>query len=151
VRTVRYEALWGDPEALWRYASHRAKDVRASSNLAQTLTLKHRYGEAEQLYLKLSGLNSTDVWAGLATVYIKTGRFDEAQEAMDKAVSRMDAAHKRDNERADILCLRAMIEWARDDRDAAIRDWVEAARLDPKNQESRIRLQRAGVEPPPPS
>ncbi|HEU4940501.1 MAG TPA: hypothetical protein VFT97_02690, partial [Candidatus Eisenbacteria bacterium] len=66
------------------------------------------------------------------------------------AVSRMDAGHKRDNEKADILCLRAMIEWARDDRDAAIRDWVEAARLDPKNQESRARLQRAGVEPPPP-
>jgi protein O-mannosyl-transferase len=151
MRTARYEALWGDPEALWRYASHRAKDVRASSNLAQTLTLKRRYGEAEQLYLKLSGLNSTDVWAGLATVYIKTGRFDEAQEAMDKAVLRMDAAHKRDNERADILCLRAMIEWARDDREAAIRDWVEAARLDPKNQESRARLRRAGVEPPPPS
>jgi hypothetical protein len=151
VRTVRYEALWGDPEALWRYASQRARDTRAKSNLAQTLTLKRRYDEAEQLYLSLVGLRSTDVWAGLATVYVKTGRFDEAQEAMDKAVSRMDAAHKRDNERADILCLRAMIEWARDDRDAAIRDWVEAARLDPKNQESRIRLQRAGVEPPPPS
>ena len=149
-RTVRYEALWGDPEALWRYTSQRARDTRALSNLAQTLTLKRRYNEAEQLYLQLSGLRSTDVWAGLATVYVKTGRFDEAQEAMDKAVSRMDAGHKRDNEKADILCLRAMIEWARDDRDAAIRDWVEAARLDPKNQESRDRLQRAGVEPPPP-
>ena len=149
-RTVRYEALWGDPEALWRYTSQRARDTRALSNLAQTLTLKRRYNEAEQLYLQLSGLRSTDVWAGLATVYVKTGRFDEAQEAMDKAVSRMDAGHKRDNEKADILCLRAMIEWARDDRDAAIRDWVEAARLDPKNQESRARLQRAGVEPPPP-
>ena len=149
-RTVRYEALWGDPEALWRYTSQRARDTRALSNLAQTLTLKRRYNEAEQLYLQLSGLRSTDVWAGLATVYLKTGRFDEAQEAMDKAVSRMDAGHKRDNEKADILCLRAMVEWARDDRDAAIRDWVEAARLDPKNQESRARLQRAGVEPPPP-
>jgi hypothetical protein len=149
VRTVRYEALWGDPEALWRYASQRAKDVRASSNLAQALLLKHRYDEAEQLYLKLSGLNSTDVWAGLANVYLKTGRFDEAQEALDKAVSRMDAAHKRDNEKAAILCFRALVEWVREDRDAAIRDWEEAARLDPKNEESRTWLRKAGVEPPP--
>jgi tetratricopeptide (TPR) repeat protein len=68
---------------------------------------------------------------------------------LDKAVSRMDAAHKRDNEKAAILCFRALVEWVREDRDAAIRDWEEAARLDPKNEESRTWLRKAGVEPPP--
>jgi hypothetical protein len=68
---------------------------------------------------------------------------------MDKAVARMDVNHKRDNEKADILCLRALVEWAREDHDAAIRDWIEAARLDPKNEESRARLRKAGAEPPP--
>lgn len=147
VRTVRYEALWGNPEALWRYTMQRTKDVRAKSALAQTLTLKRRYDEAEQIYQSLLVYNSSDVYAGLASIYIPTGRFDEAQEMMDRAV--LHWAGKRDNEKADILCYRAMVELAREDRDGAIRDWLEAARLDPKNDESRRHLRRLGVEPPP--
>jgi len=147
VRTVRYEALWGNPEALWRYTMKQTKDVRATSALAQTLTLERHYEEAEQIYQSLVGYNSPDVWGGLATIYMRTGRFDEAQEAMDKAVASWRG--KRDNEKADILCVRAMVEVAREDKDAAIRDWLEAARLDSKNDESRNHLRRVGVEPPP--
>ena len=147
MRTVRYEALWGNPEALWRYTIQHTKDVRAKSALAQTLTLKRHYDEAEQIYQSLLGYKSTDVFIGLATIYLPTGRFDEAQEMMDKAV--LHWAGKRDNEKADILCYRAKVELAREDKDAAIRDWLGAARLDPKNDESRIHLRRLGVEPPP--
>lgn len=145
-RTVHYEALWGKPEALWRYTIQRTRDVRAKSNLAQTLMLQKRLEEAEQVYLSLVVYNSPDVWTGLASIYARTGRLDEAQDAMDKAVSSWRG--KRDNEKAEILCVRALVELVRNDKEAAIRDWVEAARLDPKNQESRENLRRAGVEPP---
>ena len=147
VRTVRYEALWGNPEALWRYTLHRTNDVRAKSNLAQIMAQKRHFEEAEQIYQSLIRYNSPDVFCGLATVYTTTGRLDEAQEMMDQAVLHWKG--KRDNEKADILCLRALVEIAREDKDAAIRDWQEAARLDPKNTDSRNHLRRAGIEPPP--
>jgi tetratricopeptide (TPR) repeat protein len=146
VRTVRYEALWGNPEALWRYTIKHSKDVRAQSSLAQALLMKRQYAEAEQIYQSLLGYKSPDVYVGLATIYVSTGRFDEAQEAADNAI--LHWAGKRDNEKAGLLCFRALVELARDDKDAAIRDWQEAARLDPKNDESREHLRRAGVAPP---
>ena len=145
VRTVRYEALWGNPEALWRYTIKHSKDVRAQSSLAQALLMKRQYAEAEQIYQSLLGYKSPDVYVGLATIYVSTGRFDEAQEAADNAI--LHWAGKRDNEKAGLLCFRALVELARGDKDAAIRDWQAAARLDPKNDESREHLRRAGVAP----
>ncbi len=153
-QTLRYEGLWKDPEALWTYASRRSTDKRAITNLAQVLLAEKRYDEAEQLYLKVSRGNSVDVWAGLAVVYYNTGRFDEALEAIDHAQKAIDEnalaiQRMRPEERATIYYTRGLIEWIREDRDAAVRDWEAAVRVFPRHGPARARLRSAGVEPPP--
>ena len=146
VQTVRYEALWGKPVALWTYAGQRTKDKRTKSNLAQALFNEKRYDEAERLYLTLTKYRGVDVFAGLATVYVAQRRFEDAQQALDTAVSVFKG---KPDEKSDLLTFRAAVEWVRGDQEGAIRDWKEAARLDPVNEEARARLRRAGVEPPP--
>ena len=148
VQTYRYEALWKSGDALWTYAGQRSKDLRAISNLAQTRLLERRFDEAERLFLQVAKRgNSADAYAGLALTYLSTYRYDEAQEAMDRSILVMK--NKRPNEEASLYYTRGLIEWIREDRDAAIRDWERAARLDPKDPRASARLRSAGVAPPP--
>ena len=148
VRTVRYEAVWGDPQKLWAYAHQRSRDMRATSNLAQALYVNRRYVEAEQLYRTILWTNTVEAWTGIACVYFNTGRYGEAREAMDKAVLVM--GRRRPSQQADVLYLRGQIVWI-SDRNAAIRDWEEAVRLDPKHERAKARLRAPDMPPSPPN
>jgi hypothetical protein len=148
VRTVRYQAVWGDPQELWTYAHQRSHDMRATSNLAQALYVNRHYAEAEQLYRTILPTNTVEAWTGIACVYFNTGRYAEAKEAMDKAVLVM--GRRRPSQQADVLYLRGQITWV-SDRDAAIRDWEEAVRIDPKHERAKARLRAPDVPPAPPN
>jgi hypothetical protein len=67
---------------------------------------------------------------------------------MDKAVLVM--GRRRPSQQADVLYLRGQIVWI-SDRDAAIRDWEEAVRLDPKHERAKARLRAPDVPPSPPN
>ena len=137
VRTERYESVWGVPQKLWAYAHQRSHDVRATSNLAQALCVNHQYREAEQLYQTILYTNTIEAWTGIASVYFNTGRYGDARDAMDHAVLVM--GRRRPSQQADILYLRGQIEWPFD-RAAAIRDWEEALRIDPKHERAKASL-----------
>jgi hypothetical protein len=137
VRTERYESVWGVPQKLWAYAHQRSHDVRATSNLAQALYVNRHYAEAEQLYQTILYTNTVEAWTGIACVYFNTGRYGDAKDAMDRAVLAM--GRRRPSQQADVLYLRGQIEWPFD-RAAAIRDWEEALRLDPKHERAKASL-----------
>ncbi|HEX5032534.1 MAG TPA: tetratricopeptide repeat protein [Candidatus Eisenbacteria bacterium] len=144
VRTVRYESVWGVPQKLWAYAHQRSHDVRATSNLAQAMYVNHRYDEAEQLYQTIVWTNTVEAWTGIACVYFNTGRYSDAKDAMDRAVLAM--GRRRPSQQADVLYLRGQIEWPFD-REAAIRDWEEAVRIDPKHERARAGLSAPDAPP----
>jgi len=137
VRTERYESVWGVPQKLWAYAHQRSHDVRAASNLAQALYVNRHYAEAEQLYQTILYTNTVEAWTGIACVYFNTGRYGDAKDAMDRAVLAM--GRRRPSQQADVLYLRGQIEWPFD-RGAAIRDWEEALRIDPKHERAKASL-----------
>ena len=143
-RTVRYESVWGVPQKLWAYAHQRSHDVRATSNLAQAMYVNHHYEEAEQLYLTILHTNTVEAWTGIACVYFNTRRYSDAKDAMDHAVLAMGRRPLR--QQADVLYLRGQIEWPFD-REAAINDWKEALRLDPKNERARASLSAPDAPP----
>ena len=144
VRTVRYESVWGAPQKLWAYAHQRSQDIRATSNLAQAMYVNHHYSEAEQLYQTILGTNTVEAWTGIACVYFNTRRYSDAKDAMDHAVLAM--GKRRPSQQADVLYLRGQIEWPFD-REAAIRDWEEAVRIDPKHERAKASLRAPNAAP----
>jgi hypothetical protein len=136
-RMLRYESIWGDSQKLWAYAHERSMDVRATSNLAQAMYVNRRYDEAERLYRTILHTNTVEAWTGIACVYFNTKRYGDAKDAMDHAVLAMGG--RRPSMQADVLYLRGQIEWPYD-RDAAVRDWQEAVRIDPKHERARASL-----------
>jgi tetratricopeptide (TPR) repeat protein len=115
-------------------------DVRAWR--ARVLTWSGHLAEAEKEYqetLKVSR-SDPDNWMGLAGVYSREGRFEEALRALDRAV-------ELDAKRADLRAARARALRAMGERNEARMEFQYALNLDPASMEARAGLNSVRGEP----
>jgi tetratricopeptide (TPR) repeat protein len=110
----------------------RARVLGWSGNLA----------EAEQEYLAILNLspNDPDVWAGLANVYAREGKKNDALLALDRAV-------QLDPKRADLHAAHARAMREAGKRNASRAEFHTALRFDPANTEARAGLHSLRGEP----
>lgn len=105
-------------------------DVRAWR--ARVLTWSQRLPEAETEYLEIlkAAPNDPDNWMGLTSVYMREGKIQEAQRAIDTAA-------ELDPKRADLHAARARVLRSAGERDKARLEFQEAMNLDPSSVEAR--------------
>lgn len=108
-------------------------DVRAWR--ARVLAWSGRLAEAEKEYLEILSLSRTDPdnWMGLATVYLREGKIQEAHRAID-------TAEELDPKRADLHAARARVLRAAGERSEARLEFQRALNLDPTSAEGRAGL-----------
>lgn len=108
-------------------------DVRAWR--ARVLAWSGRLAEAEKEYLEILKVSRTDPdnWMGLAGVYLREGKIQEAQQAID-------AAEQQDPKRADVHAARARVLRAAGRRDEARLEFQKALKLDPTSAEAQAGL-----------
>jgi tetratricopeptide (TPR) repeat protein len=108
-------------------------DIRAWR--ARVFTWAGRLTEAEHEYNEVLKVerNDPDNWMGLATVYMRQGRMEEALKTADRAV-------ELDPKRADLRATRAQILRAKGDRSDARLEFRRALVLDPGSTEARSGL-----------
>src|SRR5256714_11232955 len=99
-------------------------DVRAWR--ARVLGWSGRLPEAEKEYLEILRVSRTDAdnWMGLASVYLREGRAEDALPALDRAV-------EIDPKRADLRAARARALRAMGERHEAQMEFQKALNLDP--------------------
>lgn len=102
---------------------------------ARVLTWSGHLAEAEAEYDKILKISRTDpdLWLGLANVYIREGRTQDALRALDTAV-------ELDPKRADIRAARGRVLRAAGENKEARLDFQKALVLDPGNVEARSGL-----------
>jgi tetratricopeptide (TPR) repeat protein len=105
-------------------------DVRAWR--ARVLAWSGKLPEAEKEYREILKVSRTDPdnWMGLAGVYLREGKLQEAQQAVN-------AAEELDSKRSDIHAARARILRAAGQRSEAQSEFQSALRLDPGSMEAR--------------
>jgi len=115
-------------------------DVRAWR--ARVLAWSGHLPEAEKEYLEIlqSARNDPDNWMGLASVYQREGRAEDAVRALDRAV-------ELDPKRADLRAARARALRAAGQRTEARLEFQEALTLDPASGEARAGLASLRGEP----
>jgi tetratricopeptide (TPR) repeat protein len=115
-------------------------DVRAWR--ARVLAWSGHLPEAEQEYLAILKVSRTDPddWMGLAGVYLREGKIEEAQRAID-------SAEELDPKRADLHAARARVLRAAGERDEARLEFHKALNLDPTSVEARAGLISVNGEP----
>ena len=115
-------------------------DVRAWR--ARILTWSGRLAEAEKEYLEILKVSRKDPdnWMGLATVYLREGKIEQAQRAIDSAV-------ELDAKRADLHEARARVFRAAGERNEAQLEFQKALNLDPASSEARAGLISVRGEP----
>ncbi len=115
-------------------------DVRAWR--ARVLTWSGHLAEAEKEYLEILKFsrNDPDNWMGLASVYSREGRAEEALRALNNAV-------ELDPKRADLRAARARALRAMGERNEARMEFQKALNLDPSNMEARAGLTSVRGEP----
>jgi tetratricopeptide (TPR) repeat protein len=115
-------------------------DVRAWR--ARVLAWSGHLAEAEKEYVEILHVsrNDPDSWMGLAGVYSREGRADEALRALDNAV-------ELDPKRADLYAARARALRATGRQSEARMEFQKALNLDPANSEARAGLASVRGEP----
>jgi tetratricopeptide (TPR) repeat protein len=115
-------------------------DIRAWR--ARLLAWSGHLAEAEKEYLEILRISRTDPdnWMGLAGVYLREGKTQEAQQAIS-------AAEELDPKRADIRAARARVLRAEGERDEARMEFQAALNLDPTSTEARAGLTSVREEP----
>jgi tetratricopeptide (TPR) repeat protein len=108
------------------------EDLEAQSWRARILSWSGQLAEAEQEYLHVlvKASNDPDNWAGIAFVYSRQNRHQDALHALDRAVA-------LDPKRADLRLARARVLRALNKRQDAKSDFEAALALDPNNQDAR--------------
>lgn len=115
-------------------------DVRAWR--ARVLTWSGHLAEAEKEYLELLNISRTDPdnWFGLASVYLRVGKTQEALRAIGSAL-------ELDPNRADLHAARARVLRAAGNHGQARLEFQKALNLDPANAEARAGLNSLRNEP----
>jgi tetratricopeptide (TPR) repeat protein len=115
-------------------------DVRAWR--ARVLSWSGHLAEAEKEYLEILKVSRTDPdnWMGLAGVYLREGRVEDALRALDRAV-------ELDPKRADLRAGRARALRAMGERTEARMEFQKALNLDPTSMEARAGLISVRGEP----
>ncbi len=115
-------------------------DVRAWR--ARVLAWSGHLAEAEKEYVEILNVsrNDPDNWMGLAGVYSREGRADEALRALDNAV-------ELDPKRTDLHAARARALRATGQQSEARMEFQKALNLDPANMEARAGLASVRGEP----
>jgi hypothetical protein len=153
-RTRQYQEVWRNGEALWTYTTQHSRDFRALNNLAQVRLNQQRYADAERLYGRASKFDNIVSWQGLATTYYNTKRYEQAQQAIDKAIAVMKTKRSSPDEQAELYYTKGAIEWVRGQNAAAQQDWEEAVRIYPQHAQASAWLRTARGQapaPPPPT
>lgn len=134
---------WGAAMKLVDQEIARApKDMDVRAWRARVLAWSGHLGEAEKEFLeilKVSG-KDPDNWMGLAGVYLREGKIEEAQRAID-------AAEELDPKRADLHAARARVLRAAGERNEARSEFKTALNLDPTSVEARGGLISVRGEP----
>ena len=115
-------------------------DVRAWR--ARVLSWSGHLAEAEKEYLEILRVTPTDPdnWMGLASVYLREGRIQEAQQVIN-------TAEELDPKRADVRAARArVLRAAGHPKDARV-EFQKALKLDPTSTEARDGLSSVRGEP----
>jgi len=115
-------------------------DVRAWR--ARVLAWSGQLADAEKEYLEIVKVSRTDPdnWMGLAGVYLREGRAEDALRALDRAV-------ELDPKRADLRAARARALRAMGERNDARTEFQRALNLDPTSTEARVGLISLRREP----
>jgi len=115
-------------------------DVRAW--YARVMAWSGQLAEAEKEYLEILKLSRTDPdnWMGLASVYLREGKVEDALRALDRAV-------EIDPKRADLRAAHARALRARGERNEARMEFQKALNLDPTSMEARAGLISVRGEP----
>jgi tetratricopeptide (TPR) repeat protein len=118
------------------------EDMDIRSWRARVFAWSGHLAEAEKEYLEILKVSRTDPdnWMGLAGVYLREGKIQEAQHAID-------TAEELDPKRADLHAARARVLRAAGKRDEALLEFQKALNLDPTNTEAHAGLISAGGEP----
>jgi Tetratricopeptide repeat len=109
---------------------------------ARVLAWSGRPAEAEKEYLEILKVSRMDPdnWMGLAGVYLREGKIQAAQQAID-------AAEELDPKRADVHAARARVLRAGGKRDDARLEFQKALNLDPTSTEAQAGLISVRGEP----
>src|SRR5260370_7850254 len=115
-------------------------DVRAWRE--RVLAWSRHLAEAEEEYLEVVKVsrNDPDNWMGLASVYLREGRTEEAVRALNTAVD-------LDPKRADLHAARARALRAVGERNDARKEFQQALNLAPPHPQTRARLISFPAEP----
>jgi tetratricopeptide (TPR) repeat protein len=115
-------------------------DVRAWR--ARILVWSERLAEAETEYLDILKISPTDPddWLGLANLYFREGKIQEAQRSIS-------IAEDLDPQRADVHAARARILRAAGEQKKSRLEFETALKLDPANTEAHIGLMSMGAVP----
>jgi len=108
------------------------EDMDVRSWRARVLTWSGKLDQAEHEYLQIIAVvpNDPDDWMGLAAVYSRENRTQDALQALDRAV-------QLDSKRADLHLARGRALRAVNERAQAKAEFEEALVLDPRDQEAR--------------
>jgi tetratricopeptide (TPR) repeat protein len=142
-RTVEYNRVWVNSEAVWSYAITRSKDYRVHNNLAQVRANQKRWDEAERLYKRAAEFENIVSYQGLAAVYYGTQSYAEAEEAIDKAFEVVAKKGADPVDLAELEYTRGAIYWVRSQPQRAIEAWEAALRANPHHERSREWLRTA--------
>lgn len=118
------------------------QEVDAWTWRARVLTWSGQLAEAELEYLRIVKVagNDPDIWMGLASVYLREGRTQEAVRALNLAV-------ELDPKRDDLRAARGRALRAAGKRPEARREFQKALELNPANEEAHAGLISARGEP----
>lgn len=118
-----------------RETARAPQDMEVRAWRARVLTWSGRLAEAEKEYLAILNVSRTDPdhWTGLAGVYLREGKTQEALRATGSAV-------ELDPHRADLHAAHARVLCAAGKHDEARLEFQKALHLDPANAEARAGL-----------
>jgi tetratricopeptide (TPR) repeat protein len=122
--------------------SRAPQDLDVKAWHARLLAWSGRLAEAEREYVAILKVSRTDPdnWMGLADVYVRQGRVQDAKRAID-------AAEELDPKRADLHAARGRILRAAGQRKEAGLEFQNALRLDPTSAEAKAGLNSVRSEP----
>ncbi len=118
-----------------REVARAPKDMDVRTWRARVLAWSGRLAEAETEYIEILKFvgSDPDNWMGLASVYLREGKPNDALRALDRAV-------ELDPKRADLRAARGRALRATGERNEARKDFQNALNLDPTSVEARAGL-----------
>lgn len=118
------------------------QDVNVRAWHARVLTWSGHLEEAKREYSEIARMtpNAPDNWLGLASVYLRMGRLEEALRALDRAI-------ELDPGRADLHSARGRALRAIGDRSQAALEFRKALLIDPASDEARAGMVSLRAEP----